>query len=108
MVPARCRCGGLAARCCVKCGNGLNAQGQCYTHPTLDTATVRCVECGSAVCFWHFALGPCEGFVEVNGQRVAQTTVRPRCFPSCKHEFKQPETRPTTIPIAAANVGRGL
>ena len=89
MVPASCRCGGRAARCCVKCGNGLNAQGQCYNHPALDTATVRCACCGEPLCFWHFVLGA----AVVDGK----ATVAPRCFPGCAHQFRAPEKRPMEV-----------
>lgn len=89
MVPARCRCGGMAAKCCAKCGNSLNAIGACYSHPTLDTATVCCSECREPLCFFHFVLGP----TIVDGK----ATARPRCFPSCEHKFRATEKRPAEV-----------
>jgi hypothetical protein len=90
---AHCRCGAPASKKCSACGGeiaNMNGARICQRHPAVDVATIRCLHCNKALCFWHYVLQPT---VNASGRAVLGQV----CFPSCQHQFKVAEARPRAV-----------
>jgi hypothetical protein len=87
-MKAICRCSAEAAKVCGTCGGELTHQGLCRPGHH-GTQPIRCDDCKRPLCFWHFSLNP----------RVVDGKVKllPVCLPSCKHDLRGAEMRPTAV-----------